>query len=801
MRMRGNTIIRVSEEAPPGAARVTRRLRLAGHVQGVGFRPFVYRLAQELGLAGTVRNLHGEVEIVASGSRAVLDRFARELIERAPPLARPRLIDEEPLAVAPASGFAILESAAAGSSRVFVPPDSFTCPDCLRELADPQNRRYRYPFINCTQCGPRYTLIEALPYDRANTTMSAFALCPDCAAQYGDVADRRFHAEPVACARCGPSVWLTGAAQGAEEPGSMFGPGRSARAIGTDAAGAVRGDAALRRAVELLLAGAVVAVKGVGGYHLLCDAANDDAVERLRARKRRPGKPLAVMYPETGEDGLGLMRRDVELSAGEAQRLLTPARPIVLARRRAGAQLSRLIAPQLDEIGVFLPYSPLHHLLLGDAARPLVATSGNLSSEPVITEVTAAENRLRSVADAFVHHDRPIARPADDPVVRVVLGRPRTLRIGRGLGPLELPAPWRLEHPVLATGGQEKVTVALAWEDRVVVSPHIGDLGSVRGAQVFAQVAEDLQRLYGVRAAEVLCDVHPDYASSRWALESGLPVARIAHHRAHASALAGEHGPAEPILVFTWDGTGLGEDGTLWGGEAFLGTPGQWRRVASLRPFRLPGAERAAREPWRCAAGVCWEIGRSPARGAAQLLVRRAWRAGINSPRTSAVGRLFDAAAALLLDVRETSYEGEAPMRLEALARQCHEEAPGALSGAVARICEDDTAILRLDWQPLIERLLAPSAGLAQAAHAFHAGLAAGIVAIARALRPRGFERVGLAGGVFQNALLAELAQRALEAEGLRVFLGEQIPCNDGGLSYGQIIEHAGRTRGTGRQC
>lgn len=779
MRMRGNTIIRLSEEIPRGAVRVTRRLRLAGHVQGVGFRPFVYRLAQELGLAGTVRNLQGEVEIVASGSGALLDRFARELIERAPPLARPRLIGAEPLTVAPAGGFAILESAASGAARVFVPPDSFTCPDCLRELTDPHNRRYRYPFINCTQCGPRYTLIEAMPYDRANTTMSAFALCPACAAEYGDVADRRFHAEPVACPQCGPSLWLTA----------------------SPAAAAVRGEVALSRAVVLLHEGAVLAVRGVGGYHLMCDAANDDAVRRLRARKRRPGKPLAVMYPQAGKDGLALMRRDVELSADLAQQLLTPARPIVLARRRAGAMLSGLIAPQLDEVGVFLPYSPLHHLLLGGVARPLVATSGNISGEPVITEVAAADDRLRGVADAFLHHDRPIARPADDPVVRIVLGQPRTLRIGRGLGPLELPAPWRLEHPVLATGGQEKVTVALAWEDRVVVSPHIGDLGSARGAQVFAQVAEDLQRLYGVRAAEVLCDGHPDYASSRWALESGLPVARIAHHRAHASALAGEHRPDEPILVFTWDGTGLGEDGTLWGGEAFLGTPGQWRRVASLRPFRLPGGERAAREPWRSAAGVCWEIGRSPAGGPDQPLVRQAWRAGINSPRTSAAGRLFDAAAALLLDLRETSYEGEAPMRLETLARPCHEQAHGAPSGAAARIYEDETTLLRLDWQPLIERLMAPSAGLAQAAYAFHAGLAAGIGAIARALRPRGVARVGLAGGVFQNSLLAELAQRALEAEGLPVVLGEQIPCNDGGLSYGQIIEHAGRTRGVGRQC
>ena len=775
-RCRSTPIVSPSEAAP---AITARRLCLAGHVQGVGFRPFVYRLAQEFGLAGTVRNLHGEVEIIASGPPAALERFARALIERAPPLARPRLIAAETVASPAGSRFAILASAAGESARVFVPPDSFTCPDCLAELTNPADRRYRYPFINCTQCGPRYTLIEALPYDRANTTMSTFALCPECAREYGDVTDRRFHAEPVACAQCGPSVWLTESA----------------------AAAGVRGEAALSRAVVLLREGAVLAVKGVGGYHLMCDAGNDSAVARLRARKCRPGKPLAVLYPQAGEDGLTCVRRDVELSAAEARCLLSAARPILLARRRHTAQLSRLIAPQLDEVGVFLPYSPLHHLLLSDAGRPLVATSGNLSGEPVITEAAAAAQHLSTVADAILHHDRPIARPADDPVMRTVLGRPRTVRIGRGLGPLELAIPWRLERPVLATGGQQKVTIALAWEDRVVVSPHISDLGSARSVQAFAQVAEDLQRLYGVRAAGVLCDAHPDYASSRWALESGLPVTAVPHHRAHASALAGEQDPSEPMLVFTWDGTGLGEDGTLWGGEVFLGTAGRWQRVGSLRPFRLPGGERAAREPWRCAAGVCWEIGRSPRGGPAEPLVHQAWRAGVNAPHTSAAGRLFDAAAALLLDVRETSFEGEAPMRLEALARQCRADFPGAGASSRPRVYTDDTGVLRLDWQPLVERLLAPAAGLAQAAYAFHAGLAAGIAAIAAALRPRGFARVGLAGGVFQNALLVELAQRTLAEEGLLVCLSEQVPCNDGGLSYGQIIEYAGGSCRTGGSC
>ncbi len=757
------------------AGRPARRLRLLGHVQGVGFRPFVYRLARSLELSGSVRNLQGEVEIIVSGDPAALDRFTREVICNAPPLARPRLLDVQTVSEPLGAGFAILESATDGPSRVFVPPDAFTCPECLAELTDPADRRHRYPFINCTQCGPRYTLIEALPYDRVNTSMSLFPLCPRCEAEYRDPADRRFHAEPVACPECGPSVWLEG-------EGS-------------------RGEPALARAVELLLAGAVLAIKGVGGYHLLCDATQESAVARLRERKRRPHKPLAVLFPMSGPDGLERVRREVRLSQMEAAALLSPARPVVLARRRAGTTLTSLIAPGLEELGVLLPYSPLHHLLAQDARRPLVATSGNVSGEPVITDEESARAQLGEVADAILHHDRPIVRPADDSVVRCVLGRPRTLRLGRGLAPIELTLPWRLDRPVVATGGHLKVTVALAWEDRVVVSPHIGDMGSARSAQVFEQVVGDLQRLYGVRVEEVVCDAHPDYGTSRWARESALPLTRIPHHEAHASAVAAQSGSGGPMLAFAWDGAGLGEDGTLWGGEAFLGAPGCWRRVASLRPFRLPGGERAAREPWRCAAGVCWQIGAAVPGAQPDPLVRQAWSRRVNAPRTSAAGRLFDAASSLVTGVRETSYEGQAAMQLEALARTA--QAPGregAETLAPPRLYQERDGVLRFDWQPLIERLLGARGSRAQRAFEFHRLMAEAIAATARALRPQGFTEVGLTGGVFQNALLTELAHEALSAEGLPVRLCEQIPCNDGGLSYGQVVEYAARMH-RGRSC
>jgi len=653
-----------------------------------------------------------------------------------------------------------------------VPPDFFCCPDCLAELAAPGDRRHGYAFINCTQCGPRYTLIEALPYDRVNTTMQEFPLCAACRGEYENPLDRRFHAEPVACPQCGPHLRFVPA------------QGEAAHGAGDDGA--------LAAAVAVLRAGQVLAVKGIGGYHLLCDARSAAAVARLRQRKRRPDKPLAVMYPWRGADGLALLAAGFELEPAARAALLDPARPIVLLRAKPQLDLAPQVAPGLREVGVLLPYSPLHQLLLGQFDGPVVATSGNVSGEPVLIDADAAAARIAGVADAFLHHDRRIVRPADDSVVRVIAGRARPLRLGRGMAPLELELPRALPQPVLAVGGHLKATVALAWGQRVVVSPHIGDMGTLRSEQVFAQVAADLQRLYDVRAARVLCDAHPDYATSRWARAGGLPFDTVLHHHAHSAALVTEHGcQDETAIVFAWDGVGLGGDGTLWGGETFVGRPGAWVRRASLRPFHLPGGDKAGRAPWRSAAALYWEMGEDCPVPVPDPIVRDAWRRRLNAPQSSAAGRLFDAAAAVVLGVAETSFEGQGPMWLEAIA------GPAGEFPQLAWQPDAADGLLRLDWAPLMA-WLRDKAALAAAtrAGAVHAALAAAIVAAAEVLRQEsGCNVVGLTGGVFQNRLLAELATDQLGERGFRVLLATAVPPNDGGLSYGQVAEFLGRLR------
>jgi hydrogenase maturation protein HypF len=468
--------------------------------------------------------------------------------------------------------------------------------------------------------------------------------------------------------------------------------------------------------------------------------------------------------------------------------LRTPTRPIVLLPKRSGAPLSELIAPGMGEVGIMLPYSPLHHLLLREYDRPLVATSANISGEPVLTDPEEVAVRLGRVADAFLHHDRPIQRPADDPVFRPIQGRPRPIRLGRGCAPLELDLPLVLPEPILAVGGHMKNTIALGWENRAIVSPHIGDMGSLRSQTVFEQVIADLQALYQVEARRVACDAHPDYATSRWARRSGLPVTPIFHHHAHAAALTAEH-TGERWLVFTWDGVGFGEDGTLWGGEALLGRPGAWQRVASLRPFRLPGGERAAREPWRSAAGISWEAGlqwdKVPD---PEGLARAAWERRLNAPITSAVGRLFDAAAALLGIRLHASFEGQGPMELETLAGQC--ECPGPALPVQPR----EDGLLQIDWAPLVPFLLDPSRSTGERAAGFHDALAHTMVAVAEWVAARApFERIGLTGGVFQNRRLTERAYALLSARGFDVRLAEQLPCNDAAISLGQVIEYAAR--------
>jgi len=785
-----------------------RRWLMGGRVQGVGYRAFVFNLAQRFGLYGVVQNLTGEVLVEAQGEHAVVDAFAAALVSAAPPLARPHVVSCQPIPLRELNGFEILPSATApvqpdsnsgskvrqgGDGRVTVtmqkarqgtreeanavslknrdwnnihiPPDNYLCDDCRREMLDPHDARYRYPFINCTQCGPRYTLITRMPYDRPNTTMAEFPLCPRCRAEYEDPRNRRFHAQPLACPVCGPQLSFVAAHENTE------------------------GDAALAACVAALRRGEIVAVKGIGGYHLMCDALNPAAIARLRDSKHRPHKPLALMFPWQGEDGLQRVRKELQLDGVTQAALCDVSRPIVLIPRRADSTLPDSIAPGLREIGAMLPYSPLHHLLLESFGSPLVATSGNVSGEPVLTDNAGAGARLGKVAQAFLHHNRPIARPADDSVLRVIAGSPRLLRAGRGIAPLEFDLPFSLPQPLLAVGGHMKNAIALGWNNRVVLSPHIGDLDAPRSLEIFGQAIADLQNLYGVAARAVVCDAHSGYASSRWAERQNLPVQRVYHHHAHASAAAFESGLEKSWLTFAWDGVGLGEDGTLWGGEALHGKPGAWKRAAGFKPFRLPGGERAGREPWRSAAALCWESGlgwHSDARDA--VLLKSAWQHGLNAPTTSAAGRLFDAASSLLGLIDTASYEGQGPMLLEAAAigHKTHSET----DAIDLPLHEEGNGLLFADWTPLLHALRRGDVPVAQRAMQFHLSLAHSIVRQAQRIHAHApFDAVGLTGGVFQNRLLAELAMQQLGAAGFEVYLPQQVPCNDGGLALGQVIE------------
>lgn len=584
-----------------------------------------------------------------------------------------------------------------------------------------------------------------------------------------DPSDRRFHAEPIACPVCGPGLEF--------EKGGHNEYGDS--------------DSEIDAALHELRDGNIVAVKGIGGYHLLCDARNWAAVASLRQRKQRPDKPLAVMFPMRGADGLDAVRLSVKLGAAEAELLLSSSRPIVLLQKHTCTRLTDNIAPGLNEIGVFLPYSPLHQLLLQGFGSPLVATSGNISGEPVLTENRAASTRLARIADAFLHHDRPIVRPADDPVYRSIAGKVRPLRLGRGCAPCEFELPWRLTSPTLAVGGHMKGTLALGWGNRAVVSPHIGEMDSPRSLDVFEQLAEDLQSLYGVRATRIVGDAHAGYTTHRWARRQSLPFTAVFHHQTHASAVAAEHGGPGQWLMFTWDGVGLGEDGSLWGGEALLGTAGAWRRVASLRRFRLPGGDLAGRAPWRSAAALFWELGRHwqdcPD---VDDLVRSAWSNGLNSPLSSAAGRLFDAAAAIVCDMPQVSFEAQGPMMLESLCKQ--PRAPIRLP-----LTADKEGILRTDWAPLLPVLAARGLTRSYRAEVFHSSLAAAILHQAVAVRNTyGDVRIGLTGGVFQNHVLTSQAVDLLADSGFDVFVPEQLPCNDAALSFGQLAEIAARDEG-----
>ncbi len=734
---------------------------VGGQVQGVGFRPYIYRLAHQYHLVGWVKNLAGNVEIKIQGTPQAVQDFAKNLVRLAPPLAQVKIMTCRSDPIESLTEFKILASEVTSKTDIHIPTDYFTCQDCLNELDDPQDRRYHYPFINCTQCGPRYTLINRLPYDRPNTSMANFPLCPACTTEYQNPLDRRFHAQPLACPICGPQLVYH----------------ETDRIVTTDA---------FTACVHALTAGKIVAVKGIGGYHLLCIAQEDEVVLRLRHKKHRPDKPLAVMFPLQGDDGCAIVQSQLYLEAVASQLLISPLRPIVLLRRRPECTLSRHIAPGLTEIGAMLPYSPLHYLLLKEINRPLVATSANISGEPVLTDETEVEQRLHSVATAFLHHNRPILRPADDAVFKVIASKPRPLRLGRGNTPLERSLPFQVPQPLLAVGGHLKNTIALAEQDRVIISPHIGDLDSPRSLNVFTQVIADLQQLYKIRPQVVISDAHPRYASHQWAKQTGLPMKTVFHHHAHAAALAGEFPKTEPWLIFTWDGVGLGTDHTLWGGETLYGHPGQWQRVARFKPFFLPGGEKASRELWRSALAICWEIGldwQPPQLDSSMTeLLYRAWQQRLNCPQTTAVGRLFDAVSALTKTLQNASYEGQGAMLLESM------DHPSTLWIDLPLQLTAIKDLWQIDWSSLLQdSFIKPPE---EYAAIFHNSLAQSLLTQAQHFAKRyPIGQIGLTGGVFQNRRLTEQALQRLRQQGFTVYLPEQIPCNDAGLSFGQVIE------------
>jgi hydrogenase maturation protein HypF len=744
-------------------------------VQGVGFRPFVYRLASDLGVTGWVSNTGQGVFIEAESDRATLDEFVRRLAHDRPPHAV--IVSREWSVLDPVGfeRFEIRESGSDDEPSAFVLPDIATCPDCLAELFDSGDRRFRYPFINCTHCGPRFSIIEHLPYDRERTSMKAFAMCPACRREYEDPRDRRFHAQPNACPACGPSLAMWNA----------------------DGGELAREHDALRQAIDAVDAGGIVAVKGLGGFLLVADARNDEAVRALRVRKHREEKPFALLFPSLAD-----VEHECEVSSLEAALLTSPESPIVLLRRRAGhgSSIAQSVAPRNPYLGVMLPYTPLHHLLMRDLGRPVVATSGNLSDEPICIDEREALDRLRGVADRFLVHNRPIVRHVDDSIARIVLGREMVVRRARGYAPL----PVLLPEPVpttLGVGAHLKNAIAMCVGRSVFISQHIGDLETTQASEAFVEVLRAFRDLYRAEPEHVVADLHPDYLSTKYAGGLGLPVVRIQHHFAHVAACMAENDLDEPVLGVSWDGTGYGTDGTIWGGEFLVPRGGSFDRVAALRAFRLPGGERAIREPRRTAFGLLHEmygeglVARTDLAPVAAFdererrLLARMLARGMNSPVTTSAGRLFDAVASLCGVCHRMTFEGQAAMELEfAIDESAVGEYTIDVKTAPAGVSDDGTPPpLILDWQPAVEELLddvrhgVPTGWIASR---LHRALTAAIVEVAARLA---VPRVVLTGGCFQNRFLLEHTVRRLEEEGFRAYWHQRVPTNDGGIALGQV--------------
>jgi len=744
------------------------RIHVTGIVQGVGFRPFVYRLALNAGLVGFVYNDPAGVWIEAQGDSSELERLLVQLKDEAPPLSKVETVIFELKDEVSEQAFTIRESPAAGNAFTLVSPDVALCDNCLREMNDPANRRYRYPFINCTDCGPRFTIIKDLPYDRPLTTMAEFPLCPDCKAEYEDPLDRRFHAQPVACPVCGPQVQLTDSS------------GKELAGYG----------GAIGATVELLRRGKILAIKGLGGFHLACDAQSDAAVALLRRRKVRLEKPFAVMCSD-----LPAVRRLCKVNETAAALLTGNRRPIVLLPRlENGQQLAAGLAPGQHQLGVMLPYTPLHHLLLGEFAAPLVMTSGNLADEPIAYRNDDARLRLDTIADGFLLHNRPIHLRCDDSVVTTLNDGPYFIRRSRGWSPEPVNLPIELPAHLLAVGAGQKNCFALGRERHAFLSQHIGDMANLAVLRAFEEGIEHYQRLFRVQPVAIAHDMHPEYLPTKWAQEQGLPLIPVQHHRAHIASCLADNGYAGAALGVAWDGTGYGDDGAIWGAELFLADEGtDWQRLCHLDYQPMPGGAAAVRQPWRMAAIWLESTGIDPytipsfgekLASEEWQIIKTAVERGINSPLTSSGGRLFDAVAALLGVRWRSLYEGQPAIELEQLADPDE-------TGSYELALDTSRQPWRWNARSLFKQITADlHAGTAREAISarFHRGVAAGIRhAVEQAADETGIRTVALSGGVFQNRLLTTLLAEELRLRGFTVLLHRRVPPNDGGLALGQL--------------
>jgi hydrogenase maturation protein HypF len=750
----------------PGAPVVRRRLEVAGIVQGVGFRPFVFRLAERLGLGGHVLNDASGVIIEIEGAAAALDAFAAALTAEAPPLARITAVRAAEVAAAGERGFRIVASAHGAAATTLISPDVAVCDECLAEMWDPADRRHRYPFINCTNCGPRYTIIADLPYDRPKTTMAPFAMCPACRAEYEDPRSRRFHAQPNACPVCGPRLTL----------------------LEADGAPAAAADP-LAETVARLRTGAILAVKGLGGFHLACDASRGDVVAALRRRKHRDEKPFAVMVAD-----LARARAVAEVTPGEEALLTSIARPIVLLARRPGGPLADEVAPANRRVGLMLPYTPLHHLLLRDFGGVLVMTSANPSDEPIVRDNAEALRRLGGIADAFLVHDRDILSRCDDTVMHHAAGAPRHLRRSRGFVPVPVVLP-RGGPSVLAVGGELKSTVCLTRGAEAFVSQHVGDLENAPTHAFFEETIAHLKKVLAIEPELIVHDLHPEYLSTKWARAQELPCVGVQHHHAHVLACLAEHGVTAPCIGLAMDGTGYGLDGTIWGGEVLVVDGRTGERAGHFRALPLPGGERAVKEPWRMALALLVAAGRGDALArclarwpladpAMAARLRDLLDRGHPFPRSSGLGRLFDAVAALAGLRDRASHEGQAAMLLE--------QAAGTAAAAPYALPLTGDGPFVIDPLPAVGEILADlDAGAPAGAVAarFHAGVTAALLeACGRVRAATGLDLIALGGGVFQNRRLLEAVSAGLTAAGFRVLAPARVPANDGGLALGQAL-------------